>query len=430
MKKALMVILHILGFPALLGYLTYLSIDIIKGGLSYGVFVFVGLIVTLLFAIIYYLVIGIMAKKAKKKSKQNIYKQTYVAMILSFCLLGGFWIGLDLGIPNLLADATSSTIFYEDLADNYYARSVINEELLNEYIARNVKNGNLKSTTLEEYQKQGVKNAEVAKLIEVHFASIDKDGYATFKGPNISAALGDRMTIPVLVHLLMDTRKVSDQEYYLYDAKTKEVDTDPVEWNVLDMLGTPMDIADLELLGDEGYQEFLNSLDPAIRGLLKIPYPNAEKFRGFISDLVNGILPGMTEGITGSPIFLGIDGVTLQLVPSNESRGVLDYQSMGWLNSNGLIYAIVVLFSTRKLFLIWAAVLVVTNFMIGLLRGMGKELKDKETKASRQQAGSSPYARPNYGGAYPNYTYGSVAPRYPSGMYNTQVRRYDMSNFH
>jgi hypothetical protein len=141
----------------------------------------------------------------------------------------------------------------------------------------------------------------------------------------------------------------------------------------------------------------------------------------------------MTEDITGSPIFLGIDGVSIQLVPSNQSRGVLDYQSMGWLNSNGLLYIIVMLFSTRKLFLIWAAVLVVTNFMIGLLRGMGKELKDKEVKTSHQQAGSSPYARPNYGGAYPNtnYTYGSVAPRYPAnGTYNAAVRRYDVSNFH
>ncbi|NLL56645.1 MAG: hypothetical protein GX242_05490 [Clostridiales bacterium] len=433
MKKALIIILHILGFPALLGYLTYKSIDMIKGGLSYGVFVFVGLIVTLLFALIYFLVIGIMAKKAKKKNKKNIYRQTFVAMILSFCLLGGLWIGLDLGIPNFLKDATSSTIFYEDLADNYYARSVVNKELLNEYIKRNVENGNLSSATLEEYQKQGVKNEEVANLIKVHFASIDKDGYATFKGPNIDFALSDRMTIAVLVHLLLDTRKISDQEYHLYDAKTKDVVTDPVEWNILDMLGEPMDIADIELLGDEGYKDFLNSLPAAAKGVLQLAAPNGEAFRKFITNTVNGenlkgVLPRMTEGITGSPIFIGIDGVTIQLVPSNQSRGVLDYQSMGWLNSNGLVYAIVMLFSTRKLFLIWAAVLVVTNFLIGMLRGMGAELKEKEEQMQKEaQPATNPYMRAGYG-AYPGVTYGSVAYP-PSSGYSAAVRRYDMSNF-
>ena len=83
MKKILIVILHLLGFPALIGLITYNSIDMIKGGISYGVFLFVGIIVTVLFALIYFLVVGIMAKSAKKKNKQNIYRQTFVAMILS-----------------------------------------------------------------------------------------------------------------------------------------------------------------------------------------------------------------------------------------------------------------------------------------------------------------------------------------------------------
>lgn len=421
MKKILIVILHLLGFPALIGLITYNSIDMIKGGISYGVFLFVGIIVTVLFALIYFLVVGIMAKSAKKKNKQNIYRQTFVAMILSLCLLGGFWIGLDIGLPGLLKDETSGTIFYEDLADNYYARSVINKELLDEYIKRNVNNGNLKSKTLAEYQQEGVRNEEVAKLVNVHYESIHEDGYVTFKGPSIDFALGDRMTIAVLVHLLLDTRKISEQEYYLYDAKTDKVVTDPIDWNILDMLGTPMDIADLDMLGDEGYEDFIEGLGVA-GNAIKLVAPTAEDFRAFIANTANNILPGITEGITGSPIFLGIDGVTLQLVPSNESRGVLDYQSMGWLNSNGYIYAIVMLFSTRKFFLIWAGVLVVTNFMIGMLRGMGKELKAKEKKNSR------PVGKLNQ---RPNYGYGGVAPRNPNyGMYDAAIRRYDMSNFH
>lgn len=427
MKKALIIILHLLGFPALIGYLAFISFDMIKGGISYGVFVFAGLIVTVLFALIYFLVIGLMAKSAKKKNKRNIYRQTFVAMILGACLLGGFWIGMDVGLPGVLKDATSSTIFYEDLADNFYARSVVNEELLNEYIKRNVANGNLKTKTLAEYQSEGVRNEEVANLIKVHFASIDKDGYATFKGPNIDLALGDRMTIGVLVHLLMDTRKIPDQEYYLYNAKTNKVETDPIIWNVLDMMGTPMDITDVAMFGDEGYQEFLNGLG-STGDLLRVVAPKAVDFRDTVTTMANGILPGITEGITGSPIFLGIDGMTIQLVPSNISRGVLDYQSMGWLNSNGLIYIIVMLFSTRRLFLIWAGVLVLTNFMIGMLRGMSEELKAKDSRNNRPMGGNPNYRPNNYGGPQ-NYVYGSVAPRNPYPAYDASVRRYDMNNF-
>lgn len=433
MKKLLIVILHLLGFPALLGLVIYNSIEMIQGGLSYGVFVFVGIILTAVFALIYFLVIGLMAKSAKKKNKKNLYRQTFVAMILSLCMLGGLWVGLDVFIPDFLKDATSSTIFYEDLADNYYARSVVNKELLDEYIRRNVENGNLTTLSVEEYQAEGVKNEEVANLISVHFASIDKDGYATFKGPNIDLALGDRMTIAVLVHLLLDTRKIPDQEYYLYNSKTDKVETDPVQWNVLDMLGTPMDLADVDIFGDEGYEDFIAGLG-STGAAIKMLVPNGAAFRKLISDVANNIVPVATEGITGSPIFLGIDGVTLQLVPSNESRGVLDYQSMGWLNSNGLIYAIVMLFSTRKFFLIWAGVMVMTNFMIGLLRGMGKELKEKEMRAKRPQGPvpASPQmgrypAYPSYPGNYGNYVYGSVAPR--PGNYDAAVRRYDMSSF-
>lgn len=438
MKKVLQAILHILGFPALIGVIVYSNIDIIKGGVkSYGVFVFVGIILVVVFALIYLLVVALMAKNAKKKGKTNVYHQTFVAMIMSFVMLGGFWIGLDLGLPDLLADATSNTIYYEDLADNYYARSVVNEELLKEYIRRNVANGNLKSLTLEQYQEQGVSNAEVAKLIEVHFASIDKAGYATINGTNLDLALGDRMTTSVIVHLLLDTRVVPEIEYYLYDSTTGTVDTSSVNWNVLDMLGTPMDITDIEMMGDEGYEEFLTGLG-STGNLLRAIYPDAESFRTFVAGLINGIVPDITEGITTSPIYIGFDDTSLQLVPSNESRGVLDYQSMGWLDSNGLIYAIVTLFSTRKLFLIWAGVLVLTNFLIGMLRGMGRELKDKENRLSDRRpnnnGGYNGYNNGNYGytqNAPTNY-YGGMYPYQNSNGYipqNGNVRRYDMNNF-
>lgn len=421
MKKALQIILHILGFPALIGLIVYNSFEMIKDGISYGVFVFIGIIITVLFALIYFLVIGIMAKRAKRKNKQNIYRQTFVAMILSFVMLGGFWIGLDLGIPDFLADATSNTIYYEDLADNYYARSIVNKELLDEYIKRNVANGNLKSTSLEEYQAQGVRNEEVANLLKIHFKSIDKAGYVTFSGPNIDLALADRMTISVLVHLLLDVREIPETEYYLYDKKTKEVDTSHVDWNILDMLGAPMDIVEIQMLGEEGYNEFIEGLGDTGEAV-KLLAPNAKAFREFISGIVNGIVPGIMQNITGSPIYIGFNDVKLQLVPSNESRGVLDYQSMAWLDSNGLVYAIVMLFSTRKFFLIFAGWMVLSNFIIGMLRGMGEELKAKNIKKdnSNQYRQSRPY------NPYEPYGYSEAMENMKrSGI----IRQYDMNYF-
>jgi hypothetical protein len=394
MKKFFIVLLYILGFPALIGLIAYNSIDMIKGGISYGVFVFVGIIIVVVFALLYFAVVGIMAKNASRKGKKNIYHQTFVAMLLSFCLLGGFWMLIDVAIPDLLADATSNTLYYEDLADNYYARSIVNEELLDEYISRNVANGNLQSKTLEQYQAEGVNNEEVAMLMAIQYNSIDLAGYQTFTGPWIDLALGDRMTIPVLVHLLLDEREVPDLEYYLYNYTTEEVCTDPVYWNVLDMLGTTMEI-------DTGMQEVAD-YDMVISLI-------SNKLSELIAD----------PDILGSPIYIDVDGTVVTLTPSNELRGVLDYQSMAWLYQNGAIYAIVMLFSTRKYFLIFAGWLVISNFFIGMLRGMGDELKQKNARPMMANgrypnnrypnpnayANNNPYQpqrMPNRG-MYPNY---------------------------
>lgn len=395
MKKFLIILLSILGFPALIGLIAYNSFDIIKGGISYGVFVFVGLIITVVFALIYLFVCLGMKNSAKKKGKKNLYHQTFVAIILCFCLLGGFWMLIDVALPDFLADATSNTIYYEDLADNYYARSLINKGLLDEYIKRNVENGNLKKQTLEAYQKEGIRNEEVKAMLTIHFASIDKAGFVTFGGPNIDLALGDRMTISVLVHLLLDERDVPELDYYLYDKAKKEVLTDPVYWNILDMLGEPMGLLTLDFLAtEEGYQEFIDSLDETLGSVISSIYPTAQAFSKEVPGLVNrSLLEGLTEDLTTSAIYLGVSSEgELQLVPSNQVKGVLDYQSMGWLNSNGLLYAIVTLFSLRKYFLIWAAWMVLNNLLIGLLRGMGAELKTKEKGANNMmERGKLPY---------------------------------------
>lgn len=377
MKKALQVLLHILGFPLLIALVVLVDLPIIKGGISYGVFLFVGIIVVAVMAIIYY--IAFICLVAKKKNKKSITRQTMTLIIVVFCCLTVFWGIVDLALPDFFANATSKTIFYEDLVDNYEARGDVNKALLDEYIRRNYNNGNLPDEnnggmTLAEYQAEGVRNELVSKLLAIHFTSIDQDGYTTFVSPYIDMANDGRLTTSTLIHLLLDERTFKDMPYYLYDASLDEIIEDPVMWNILDMLGSDMAM-------DLG-------MDETTMTLIKV-----------VLNMVNSPLADVIEEVLGSPIYISVNGTSIVLTPSNESRGVLDYQSQAWLNSNGLLYAIVTLISVRNLFLIFSGWIILLNFLIGLLRGMNKEIAAK--KSGAVQAAEEANQKENYGG-YPN----------------------------
>lgn len=409
MKKALQVILHILGFPALIALVVLINLPIIKEGISYGVMVFVGVIVAVVMALIYYIAF-ICVVKSKKKSK---LKQTVTLCLVVFFTLCGFWIVVDIALPDFFANATSNTVYYEDLVDNYQARADVHVALKDEYIRRAYNAHNLPhedepgGLTLEEYQKQGVRNENVQKLLTIQFASIDSDGYASFVDPWIGMANDDRLTIPTLIHLMTDdrTKNMENVDYALYDEALKEVKNDPVLWNVLDMMGKPMDI-ELSIDGQIG------SLLPTVISLAS-------------NDLANII---GDKDILGSPIYISYNGKAITLTPSNESRGVLDYMSMAWLNNNGLLYAIVTLISVRTVFLIFAGWMILTNFMIGLLRGMGKEqvnlVKVKKGKGKEEEPARAADRPVNNGYGAAPYRYGYVvAPNVYPQINMAEIRR-------
>lgn len=364
MKKALQIILHLVGFPLLTALVIIFSLNMFKLSISYGVMAFIGLIITVVMAGIYYLVFFLMAKSGKK----SIFKQTIVSIIVASICLGGLWIVIDVALPDLLDDATSGTIFYEDLADDYDARAEVNRELLDEFIKRNYENGNLKSQKLSAYLEEGYRNDEVKELIKTNFQSIDKDGYVTFVGPWIDMANDDRMTIPVLIHLVINEREFAEVAFLAREpGEDGEMLDDPVKWSVLDMLGEPMEFD----LGPDGMGLIPDNMVNAIKNLLQ----------GSINTILSSVSDAIEdENVLGSPITIELaEGTVLTLTPSNYDRGVLDYQSMGWLDSNGLIIMITSLFSIRKLFLIFAGVLIITTYAIGLLR-----------EEEQKQGGNSP----------------------------------------
>lgn len=377
MKKFLMVLLHLLGFPALIGVIVWQTMPMITAGISYGIMVFGGVILTVAFALIYFLIVLIMAKRKKK----TVYRQTFVAIITSVAFLCGLWVVVDIAAPSLLAKATSSTVWYEDVTDDFQSRADVNKALLDEFITRNYKNKTLPQTlTKAEYIEQGFANEDVQNLIKSHFQSIDKDGYQTFfPGPWVDMANDSRLTIPVLINLLLNEREEEGMPFPLYDAATGKVADGPVCWSILDILGSPMEIS-LEML--KGYSFIID----------------VNEVQAIIKEVSDDLAAALKEEeVLGSPIYLGVNGGkgVIILTPSNQERGVLDYQSMAWLDSNGLLFLVVSIMSIRKFFLIWAGIMAVSVYAIGLLRKQNgnKEVADDERFSDPR---INPYANPNF----------------------------------
>lgn len=428
MKKVLCVLLHILGYPLLLAAVLYFNWNIIMTQTkNYGIFVFVGVIVAAVMAIIYYICYAAITSKKKKKRK-TIFNQTVRLCMVVVITMTGLWVVCDVALPDMLAGATSSTIYYEDLADGWDDRAEVNEDLLNKFIELSVKAGTLPydsskplQEAIEYYQNAGYNEAvselsdnkhygTIGGLFAIQYQSINSNGYQTFTHPWIDFATSDRLTIPCLVHLLLDEREISqdtikNKDYTEYvetedgievtsvffavcDKTTNTITLEHVDWTVLDMLGTD-NVVDLSSLLENGMVgEMLDLLSAT-----KIPDM-------LFTAVANS---AAQEDLLGSSVKISYnyDGEqkTLELVltPMNETRGVLGYQEMAWLDSNGLIYALVTLFSLRKIFLVFAAWGVVINLLIGLTRGMCKEEKEKRRRIDAVRAPEKAARTPVYG---------------------------------
>lgn len=480
-KKTLLIVakvaLHVLGFPLLFVLSLILNLNVIKGGLSYGAAAFTSLIFTVIVAAIYYLAYFLV----RTKKKRSIRNQHIIVAIVVVCSLTGLWMLLDAFIPEPLETATSSTIRWEDLSDNWEARAEVNSNLLKEYITLNYNLGRIptEGKSLDSYLKEGAKNAAVADVMKKDFLSIDNNGYATFTGPSIDYAQIDRMTIPVLLHLLLDKRTSTSTEgprlipmlYYhsgvegddtpymvvrttykaggvtchycvvdedlnviedleevnviirkngkfvaqhkSYNGEGHEeidekacdtqaqalaylqdewyvtddyyyVDYRLVEanWDVLDMMGTPME---MQLLSPEMMNFNLGDVNSMLASM------------GTVGDLLQmdmiedtfELVAMMTseKEVLGSPLYIGIDTQTgtLSLTPANARRGTLDYMRQAWLDSNGLLYIVVGFFSTRTLFYIYGPIMAIIAILLGLVREQQAKIKAQEAQGGAEE---------------------------------------------
>lgn len=468
LAKILKIVCYALSVPLFMVFAIIASMHTIEQGGSYGFLTYIGVILAVVFSVIWAVIVllfELSIKKAPNKAKK-IKRQTIKLVIASFMLTAGLMIIVDVAVPGVLPDATSSTIYYEDLADNANGRADLNKELLDKIIERSVmiglvggdekekysmtdENGLYRTPEAQEaydaafvarikkYQKLGMKSNEVKDIMNRDgkyclFDSFNLGGYESFIGPALDIANDGRMTVPAIVYLVIGQRSVVsnngtkggikwDEEGYKvlqseahasyeFNNATGQIEEVYYNWTILDMMGDTNGAAlELDLsgaLGEEGLDTFIRSLlsgiDVSSLGLsgtiggivsniLKNPdpilnavYPALEETLKTLPDAV------ANEAVAGAPLYVMLvnsegntdgyvsenlyyeyfskDANKLSLYPNNAKRGVIDYQSHAWVDSNGLIFAICAVFAIREVCYIFGAVSVVLMLAVGLLR--------------------------------------------------------------
>lgn len=151
------ILCYLCGFPVFLICAIVASQTNIANGKTYGVGAYAGIIVAALFTIIWFVIVLVMeikfAKKPPKNKRKKIKKQTATMVVCSLLLTGGLMFILDAALPGLFPDATSGTIFYEDIAekDAVDAKSELHKEMLDVIVGRSVLAGVVGDGTVHAY---------------------------------------------------------------------------------------------------------------------------------------------------------------------------------------------------------------------------------------------------------------------------------------
>lgn len=383
MKNVLKLFLFLIGFPALITLVVIESLPVIKSGITYFPYVFGGLIVAVVMGVIFSITLLVTGHKSKKaKTLKKIRFNTAVLAIVGFIATSGLWIIVDQVMPPILEDATSNTIKYVELKENYVEQAEFQGELLNRFIKMNYANQNLDNEIpLDTYLKEGFKNARVKELIKVNSNSL-QEGYDSFVGPWLDLANDDRLTIPVLVHLVMNKREISTSPFiFVGEGRGEENGTAPIQWTIMDMQEGSMDFDISGLLSEE------------ILGIINNPLVSPA-----LTKIVDALNKGIAEEeLAGSYIYIGLDldNGAITITPASESRGVWDYMHQAWFASNDLLFLVASLFPLRHYFLMFGGVMLITALLIGFIREKqyGKNLvKEEKPVLATASANGAPYS--------------------------------------
>ena len=280
-------------------------------------------------------------------------------------------------------------------------------------------------------------NEKMSWLFGKNYGAMDMDGYLPFNDDaGLGYATSNRMTIPVVIRLILNDSytytqpvyaddgqtiidydgfmtylympeiadeytgdyengrglelfQASDGNYY-YAYETGHVDA-LINWCVLDMLGDPMPLAELDLgglLGDD-IGAILDMIG-GIGGILSGQSGNIEELLN--EGLTNRVI---VEATDGQKLYLhlyvadnGAIGITL--VPQAIQYGFLGYQYMTWLESGNLLVTICGLMSLRNLLYIFGAVSLVMIFAIGVINAHIEKKREELEKEETEKEDAEP----------------------------------------
>lgn len=391
MKPFFKVLLYLLGFPLMVAAVAIVSLPIFEAGKTYGIWVFAGLAFTAIIGLIY-VAVGLITWNASRKAKTlaKIRKATAALVICAVILTTGLWFAIDMLLPDILDDATSGTITYEDIREDYVAAGEYHGMLLDKFIEMNVANKNLTKMSLDAYKAEGYRNQEVKDLIHNNYKSINEDGFKTFVGPWLDLANDDRMTVPTIVHLIINDRQESTEDpaiedvIFVYKGEGREEAdkvASPIKWTILDMQEGSLEFGfdAISMLSGMDDEDMLNTL----AGFLTDP-TSVAILEGALAPIIEAVNNAITdEALAGSVISINVDlvpdseaGLTVHdggliditITPANESRGVWDYMHMAWLDSNKLLFAVISLFPARRIMLFFGGLTVILSLIIGAIR--------------------------------------------------------------
>lgn len=421
MKRLLKFILFLIGFPALLAFVVWKSMTTLEEGSTYSFWPYVGIILAGVFFIAYFITFLVTGRKSKKNAgnRKKVMGQVVALVIVSFVFTAGIWLIVDIPLPGILQDATSGTVTFDKLSEDYDDQAEQNGLLIDNFVKWNYENGNLdQSISLDEWLARGWSDPAVQELISVNFKSMDQNGYVTFRGPWINLADDDRLTVPVLVHLIINQREFNEELDFILNyemipnvLKTEDHPEDYedelrpltdeekemlVKWSILDMQGTPMniDIALPETISIGGIEI---KLTDTINNILKDASAEIVPLLTVLNNAIG------SDALAGTPIYFGIDasnledGAKLSLTISStvQARGMWDYKKSAWLNSNNLLFAVISIFPARQWLYIWGAVVIFASLAVGALRL--KEYGGKEeTYPKDDEVLADEFQKPDY----------------------------------
>ncbi len=134
------VLLHILAFAPIIAVSIVLAVKCYNLMPYYTFWPFVGLIITIVFGLIFLAVSLIVTRK---RSKSGIMGQTVKIAITFVCLTSVFALIVTYVLPDIISMATQNTLFAEDVYNNGAEQAEINAKLERDFIRYNILNGNL-----------------------------------------------------------------------------------------------------------------------------------------------------------------------------------------------------------------------------------------------------------------------------------------------